>query len=244
MLKFFAIMAIIIGNVAYAGDYSPRLPVEHIETSASSIERGIRQAAVRVTVPFTGGHGSGSYIKYKDLHLVITAQHVVNSSLGASYLVHHKEESHMATLIYSDELNDIAVLYVGNPFKTIKPLRFNPLEKTASVGTEIFYSGYPSHHKLMSFTGRVAGHENKSEVPGGKEILLQTYGWFGCSGSVVYDTTGRQIGVLYGVDVEYYPDIQVQENMIWVVPINRLKIDKAISAFCRGYQGKRPNACK
>jgi len=73
---------------------------------------------------------------------------------------------------------------------------------------------------------------------------LQTYGWFGCSGSVIYDTKGRQLGVLYGVDVEYYPDIQVQENMIWVVPMSRLNIDNAITAFCQGYQGKRPKACK
>jgi len=44
--------------------------------------------------------------------------------------------------------------------------------------------------------------------------------------------------------VEYYPDIQVQENMIWVVPISEIKIDKALRAFCRGYQGKTPKACK
>ena len=96
----------------------------------------------------------------------------------------------------------------------------------------------------MSFTGRVAGFET---VPGprtGKHIILQTYGWFGCSGSVIYNLKGQQVGVLYGVDVEYYPDIQVQENMIWVVPMSEVKIDKALGAFCRGYQGKTPKACK
>ena len=100
-------------------------------------------------------------------------------------------------------MSDIGILYVGNPFDSIEPMKYDPIEKTAAVGTAIYYSGYPSHHKLMSFTGRVAGHENKSEIPGGKEIILQTYGWFGCSGSVVYNLKGQQIGVLYGVDVEY-----------------------------------------
>ena len=244
MLKFIMLLAVMVGGVAHGADYKPKLPVEHVETGHSSIEKSIRQAAVRVSVPWSGGHGSGSYIRYKDIHIVITAQHVADGALGTSYLVSHKEESHLAHLIYSDELNDIAVLYVSNHFKTIKPMKFTPIKETASVGTEIFYSGYPSHHKLMSFVGRVAGHENKEEVPGGKEIILQTYGWFGCSGSVIYDTNGRQIGVLYGVDVEYYPDIQVQENMIWVAPMNRLKIDKAIRAFCNEYPGKRPKACK
>jgi S1-C subfamily serine protease len=116
----------------------------------------------------------------------------------------HKDESHLGVLIYADEENDIAILYVGNHFKRIKPMRYNPREDVAPAGTEIIYSGYPSDHKLMSFTGRVAGHE---DAPGiGQHIILQTYGWFGCSGSVIYDLAGRVIGILYGVDVEYYPD--------------------------------------
>ena len=150
----------------------------------------------------------------------------------------------MATLIHADAISDIAVLFIHNPFRTIEPMKYNPIEETASVGTEVFYSGYPSDHKLMSFVGRVAGHENKQEIPGAKEIILQTYGWFGCSGSVIYNLKGQQIGVLYGVDVEYYPDIQVQENMIWVAPMNRLNMEKALAPFCRGYQGRTLKACK
>lgn len=244
MLRILATLLLFVGAPAHADRYQPKVPVDHVEANASSIEKRVRQAAVRVTVPLSGGHGTGSYIKYKDVHLVITAQHVVDGRLGTAYLVSYKEESHIGTLIYSDPQNDIGVLYVGNPFRRIEPMKFDPLQETAHVGTEIYYSGYPSHHKLMSFTGRVAGHEpNGTPIPG-KHIILQTYGWFGCSGSVIYNSKGQQVGVLYGVDVEYYPDIQVQENMIWVVPINNLKIDEALKSFCRGYQGKTPKACK
>lgn len=234
------------GAIAMAAPIeAPPLPVDHLESrSGSNLEKSVREAAVRVTVPFTGGHGSGSYIKYKDLHLVITAQHVVDGRLGTSYLVSYKEESHLGVLIYSDPANDIGILYVGNPFHQIEPMKYNPVEGVADVGTEILYSGYPSHHKLMSFVGRVAGHETNGDSKPGKHIILQTYGWFGCSGSVIYNTKGQQVGVLYGVDIEYYPDIQVQENMIWVVPMSEVKIDKAIRGFCRGYQGKTPKACK
>ena len=244
MLKFIQMLLLCAIPTLAMADYVPPPPTEQINSRLLSVEKDIREAAVRVTIPFTGGHGSGSYIKYKDVHLVITAQHVADRILGTSYLLTHKEESHLGVLIYSDPVSDIAILYVGTHFRTIEPMKYDPVSKIADVGTAIYYSGYPSHHKLMSFVGRVAGHENKQEIPGSKEIILQTYGWFGCSGSVVYNTKGKQIGILYGVDVEYYPDIQVQENMIWVAPIDRINMEKALGPFCRGYQGKRPKACK
>jgi S1-C subfamily serine protease len=240
------LLLMMMSTVAYAapasGAYSPDKPNETISSSMSSIETKVRSAAVRITVPYTGGHGSGSYIKYKDMHIVFTAQHVSNGALGANYLVTYKQESHIGTLIYSDPQNDIAILYLLTPFRTIEPMKYNPLEDVADVGTNIVYSGYPSSHKLMSFTGRVSGYADGEGI--GKQIILQTYGWFGCSGSMIYTLKGQQVGVLYGVDVEYYPNTQVQENMIWVVPINQVKIEKAIKDFCYGFPGKRPKACK
>ena len=223
-LLLLMVMTTMVHAAPTAETYSPEKPSETISSNMSSIETKIRRAAVRVTVPYSGGHGSGSYIKYKDMHIVFTAQHVSNGALGTNYLVTYKHESHIGTLIYSDPQNDIAILYLLTPFRTIEPMKYNPLEDVAEVGTSIVYSGYPSSHKLMSFTGRVAGYADGEGV--GKQIILQTYGWFGCSGSVIYNLKGQQIGVLYGVDVEYYPDTQVQENMIWVVPINQVKIEE------------------
>jgi S1-C subfamily serine protease len=241
-MKYLALaMAAFFSISAAAQNYKPNLPIETVSSEMSSIEKKVRDAAVKITVPFTGGHGSGSYIKYKDIYLVITAQHVANGSLGTNYLITHKDESHLGTLIYADELNDIALLYVANNFDRTEPITFRPLEEPAIVGTEIYYSGFPSHHKLMSFQGRVAGYESGPGI--GKHIILQTYGWFGCSGSVVYDSKGRIIGVLYGIDVEYNPSIQVQENMIWVVPINKMPINKALAPFCRGAM-RNHKACR
>lgn len=243
-MKYLAIiMSLLFSFGALAQEYKPVLPVDSAKSSMLSMEKKIRSAAVRVTIPFNGGHGSGSYIKYKDIHIVITAQHVASGKIGENYIVSHKGESHLSMLIYSDDVEDIAVLFVKTPFKSIEGMPFKPQVKTANVGTEIFYSGFPSDHKLMSFRGRVAGHENGPGI--GKHIILQTYGWFGCSGSVVYDSKGAIIGVLYGVDVEYYPNTQVQENLIWVVPINKLSINEALKKMCDGWHGeKRPKACK
>ena len=84
----------------------------------------------------------------------------------------------------------------------------------------------------MTFAGTVAGYAPKTGL--GEQIILNTYGWFGCSGSVVYTLSGDIVGILYGVDVEYYPSMQVQENMIWVAPIQRLKIDVILKHMCKG----------
>ena len=47
--------------------------IEVNERRISSIERKVRNAAVRVSKPLSG-HGSGSLIKYKDLQLVQITQ--------------------------------------------------------------------------------------------------------------------------------------------------------------------------
>jgi hypothetical protein len=238
------LLLMLLSTAAVAESPHTSKPVDYLSAEMSSAEKKIRQSAVRITVPFSGGHGSGSYIKYKDVYIVITAQHVADGTLGTNYLASHKDESKVATLIYSDPVNDIAVLFLSAPFQTIEPMKYNPLKETADVGTRISYSGYPATHKLMSFSGHVAGYETG---PGGKNhIILSTYGWFGCSGSLIYTLKGQQVGVLYGVDVEYYPNPQVQENMIWVVPMHLVDMKKALEPICRGFEsiGKKIKACK
>jgi len=244
-MKYLKLMLLILLSTTAAAS-APHIskPVDHLSAEMSSVEKRVRQAAVRITAPFSGGHGSGSYIKHKDVYVIITAQHVAAGALGTNYLASYEDESKIATLIYSDPVNDIAVLFLSVPFRTIEPMKYNPVEETAAVGTRISYSGYPSTHKLMSFSGRVAGYETG---PNGKNhIILSTYGWFGCSGSLIYTLKGRQVGVLYGVDVEYYPTTQVQENMIWVAPMNLVDMRKALEPICRGFEsiGKKIKACK
>ena len=109
------------------------------------------------------------------------------------------------------------------------------------IGGQITYSGHPSWHSLMTYRGYVAGLEHLDGS--GPQIMLNTYGWFGCSGSVIYDTKGKIVGILWGVDIERRPDYQVQENMIWVSPIQNLDMPLAINELCKALENK-PRACK
>ena len=221
-----------------ADNYKPRNPVEKVSKSLSSVEKKVRNAAVKVMTG--GGHGSGTVVQYKDLTLILTARHVADGPLGMEYLVSNDDEQRTAVLIYQSKEHDIAVLVLKKEFYHVKPMSWKPT-KSYDIGTDIVYSGHPSWHKLMSFTGRIVGYE---EVAGsGTQLIVNTYGWFGCSGSGVYNTDGELVGILYGVDVQYAFGTQIQENMIWVAPIKNINIDDSLGAFCRG-SVKDYRACK
>ncbi len=209
--------------------YKPRTPIEKINKSLSMVEKKVRGAAVKVVT--SGGHGSGTVVQYKDLTLVLTAKHVADGVLGSTYLVAQEGEQRSSTLIYQSKEHDIAVLLVTKPFRYLKPMQWKPAKKY-DIGTDIVYSGHPSWHKLMSFQGRIVGYEQDPEA--GTQLIINTYGWFGCSGSGIYNTDGELVGILYGVDVQYAYGAQIQENMIWVAPIKNINIDDALDGFCRG----------
>jgi|TARA_R110000822_G_scaffold51338_6_gene133574 S1-C subfamily serine protease len=233
-IKFFTIMALcsvsmISHNAESANKYTPRNPVEKVNKSLSVVEKKVRNAAVKVMT--AGGHGSGTVVRYKDLTLVLTARHVTDGPLGMEYLVSNSDEQRTAVLIYQSKEHDIAVLVLKKEFYHVKPMTWKPT-KSYDIGTDIVYSGHPSWHKLMSFQGRVVGYEDSAGS--GTSLIVNTYGWFGCSGSGVYTTSGELIGILYGVDVQYIYGVQIQENMIWVAPIKNINIDKSLDAFCRG----------
>lgn len=210
-------------------------PIE-VSSSMTSVEKKVRESSVKIVSG--NGHGSGGLIRYKDFQLILTAQHVTSGHLGQVYYTKTLHENKMAILIYSDPLHDIAILYLPSKYEHSKGVKWNPSDKIAEVGTRITYSGFPSWHNLMTFRGYVAGYE--TDPAAGTQILLNTYGWFGCSGSLIYNEDGEMIGILWGVDIQRG---SVQENMIWVAPIQNLDIDLSIKALC-DTMGIKPRACR
>ena len=181
-------------------------------------ERRVRDAAVKVISG--GGHGSGTYVRYRGFHLILTAAHVTEGDIGDPYEIQSDSSgSSIGRLVYQDRDLDVAAILV-EPIEGQSPMRYRPLDISAEVGTTTLYSGYPSDLNLMSIRGTVAGYE--WTAPNGPVIMLHTYGWFGCSGSGVYDDRGRLVGILWGVSVEraYVP--QVIEDIIWVTPAHMI----------------------
>ena len=71
--------------------FDPSLRTIEISSQMSETEAKVRNAAVRV-VTTRGGHGSGSLIQYKDLQLVLTAQHIADEVIGTRYRIIHKNQ--------------------------------------------------------------------------------------------------------------------------------------------------------
>ena len=240
MIKKILLCAIAMMGTAYAAEEVSvdNLATEPIEVSSqmTRMERKVRDNSVRVVT--WQGHGSGGIVKYKDIQLVLTAQHVANGSLGTQYLLQTPSEQRAGFLVYSDPLHDIAVIYVPRKFETVNGLKWNPITELSEVGSEITYSGYPSWHSLMTYRGRVAGYETHPQA--GTQIMLNTYGWFGCSGSLIYDVDGKMVGILWGIDMQRGLP---QENMIWVAPMQNLDIKLALKPLCTGLADK-PKACR
>ena len=211
-----------------------------IEEGLDRNERRVREAAVKIVDGY--GHGSGGIVQYYDMQLVLTAQHVASGRIGAEYFVINGATMERAILVYSDPVHDISVLYLGEGNQLEgRGIRYSPREEMGVVGGAITYSGHPSWHSLMTYRGYIAGIEHLDGS--GPQLMLNTYGWFGCSGSVIYDTSGDIVGILWGVDIERQPDLQVQENMIWVSPIQNLDMSLAISELCIALENE-PRACR
>jgi hypothetical protein len=233
MNKLFILMLIsFFGRSALAQESGGSKFVEisntNSEASFFNIGAKVRSAAVKVVTP--GGHGSGTYMVYGGNHIVITAQHVV----GSESFVHVNSESGesiLAPVVYSDKSIDVAVILVGK-MKTRSPMRFKEPRGISPPGTEIYYSGYPSSHNLLSIRGIVSGYaSSKSDSD---TLIVFGYGWFGCSGSGLYDSKSNFVGVLWGVDVRMSPfGRQVVEDLIWVTPASAIDKPALNEAICR-----------
>jgi len=233
LLLIGAMFGTAVGN-ASTGDTNLR--TIEISSQFSDIESRVRAAAVRVLTG-EGGHGSGSLVQYKDMQLVITAQHVASELIGTPYQIIHGTEVKTAVLVYSNQARDQAILWLNDPYDS-GALRWQPGRSIAEVGDQITYSGFPASHSLMTFRGRVAGYETMGD--GSTNILLHTYGYFGCSGSVIYDEHGYIVGILWGIDVNRGIPV---ESMVWVSPIQNLNIRLSLESICRAL-GNEPRACR
>ena len=194
----------------------------------SSVDEKVRSAAVRVRTE--SGHGSGTYMEFRGFNVIFTASHIA-SVLGHKHIIEGVNEEVNAKVIYTDPIIDVAVLLLDYKMSTRTPMKYRPVKNISKIGKRIVYSGYPGDHSLLAIKGMVAGYE---EYENNTFILLHSYGWFGCSGSGVYDERGRFVGVLWGIDVTQSPyGVQLIEDIIWVTPASAINEERIINGICR-----------
>ena len=186
----------------------------------SITEQRARSAAVKVRSLLQGGHGSGTYMIAHGRRVVVTAAHVVrNESVMA--IDGRDGETVVGQVVFADHEVDIAVIVVPE-METRTAMRFRPQRRYDErlVGTNITYTGFPSHHDLLTIRGYVAATERG-------HLVTNMFGWFGSSGSGVFDNHGRYMGCVSGIDVGRFgfgTRIPL-ESIVWVAPASMLDLE-------------------
>ena len=186
----------------------------------SITEQRARSAAVKVRSLLQGGHGSGTYMVAHGRRVVVTAAHVVRNE-GVMAIDGRDGETVVGQVVFADHTVDIAVLVVPE-METRTAMRFRPQRRYDErlVGTTLTYTGFPSHHDLLTIRGYVAAIERE-------HLVTNMFGWFGSSGSGVFDNHGRYMGCVSGIDVGRFgfgTRIPL-ESIVWVAPVSMLDLE-------------------
>ena len=178
-----------------------------------------RNAAVMVHVQQEGARfrGTGTYFKYKGHHIVVTAAHIwaknVPTMLKDGALITSPEEKVIGHLVYFDPYTDIAILRIP-ALESRKPAKFvrDPLY---SVGETVVYSGFPGQNSLLTFEGELAGDGY------GTDLAMHSMAWGGSSGSGVFDSDGRFVGVVSSIMVgRGFFGPQLVGTIVYIAPAN------------------------
>ncbi len=119
-------------------------------------EQRARQSAVKVRSLTKGGHGSGTYMVAYGRRIVATAAHVVRNETVMA-IDGRDGETVVGKVVFIDHDVDLAYLVVPE-METRTAIRYRPVGRydERMVGTAITYTGFPSHHDLLTLRGYVA----------------------------------------------------------------------------------------
>lgn len=182
-------------------------------TGAAKVRRDVRNAAVQVVTPM--GRGSGTLFEIDGHYVVFTAKHVIGNMPIVS-IVGRNGESVFGTPILTANDVDMAMILVpemnSREAMPYRPARHQNIDDI--VGEGVTYTGFPSHHDLLTIDGTIASEEEGN-------LVMHSYAWPGSSGSGIFDYNGRFIGVVRAVDVGVWSrrlPPQLVEDMVWIAP--------------------------
>ncbi len=182
-------------------------------TGEARVRRQVRNAAVEVVTPM--GRGSGTLFEIDGHYVVFTAKHVVRDSPIVS-IVGRNGEMVFGTPILSANDVDMAIILVpemnSRTAMEYRPAAHRDIDDI--VGEGVTYTGFPSHHDLLTIDGSIASEEDGN-------LVMHSYAWPGSSGAGVFDYRGRLLGAVKAVDVgmwSYQIPPQLVEDMVWIAP--------------------------
>ena len=154
-----------------------------------------------------GSHGSGTIIRNKNKNYVFTAGHVVYNQTAAIEIY---GAYYLSKVVYRDSHSDFLILEVTEEIPKKDPIKFKQ-DKKIELAEDLFFVGNPSYRESIVSYGSVSGFPLGLED---RYFYIQSYGWFGSSGSVVFNNKCEIMGVVSAVIIEDDPILSVHENAI------------------------------
>jgi S1-C subfamily serine protease len=162
------------------------------------------------------GHGSGNLFYYLNELFIVTSSHVVNDNF--IYIIKEENGNILTSkVIYNDFGNDIAILKPYGEFEVTIPSPYLVNMQKDLKAKELYYSGSPGDLEYLAIRGWVADSNHH-------RVILQSFAWPGSSGSVVFDSAGRVVGVVTAIPTvhNFYENTVLPLSQI--VLVNRLEV--------------------
>lgn len=137
--------------------------------------------------------GSGNYFHIHGHRFILTAAHVVDG-FKEFFVTERSGDVHAVQVMHIDNFRDIAILKIPTPLKFTKPIDYRPA-KRVQVGKEVSYCGHPNQMYFTSYHGRISGLNNQY-------LIIDTFAWPGSSGSVIFNKSGRVVGIVSAISVD------------------------------------------
>ena len=99
-----------------------------------------------------------------------------------------------AEILYVDHESDIAILVPKERLRYTKPVRFRR-DINNQMGEKTYHCGHPAREGWHISEGILTGTHQDS-------LLVNTFAWPGSSGSVLFDESGRVLGIISALRVD------------------------------------------
>lgn len=182
-----------------------------------------RKSNVRVFSKDDAGQVSmstGTYIEARGEYYIVTVSHGILGPCDELAIWTEVEEfMKCKEYIVIDSISDYAIIKIGNipsrvPVKIPESLPdTSEWKQSLSIQKQVYYTGFPNNTGPVTVDGRIIG------VTSGGYVYLHTYAWSGASGSGIFTSDGKYIGLVFAVDMgETDLGVDVFENVVIAVP--------------------------
>ncbi len=169
------------------------------------------------------GNGSGFFLNQEGY--IATNYHVIEgaTTLQANFTRNGKSESYPATVIATDQQNDLAIIKIDDSsYRNVSQIPYGLLSRTKDTGSEVFALGYPMADVMGSevkFTdGKIS---SKSGIQGDIRVYqISVPIQPGNSGGPLFDMEGNIVGITSsGLNRDYFKS----ENVNYAIKASYLK---------------------